>query len=59
MRIPFADGKGGTWSPGFVTAHWGRVRLFRGMFVVAVLMAAGDGVGLVGGLLKIPFVYCL
>jgi hypothetical protein len=28
MPIPFADGKGGTWSPGFLTAHWGRVQPF-------------------------------
>ena len=26
--IPFADGKGGTYYPGFLTAHWGQVRPF-------------------------------
>lgn len=26
MPIPFSDGKGGTFSPGFLTAYWGRVR---------------------------------
>jgi hypothetical protein len=28
MPIPFADGKGGTYSPGFLTAHWGKVKPF-------------------------------
>jgi hypothetical protein len=28
MPIPFSDGKGGSYSPGFLTAHWGRVRPF-------------------------------
>ena len=28
MPIPFSDGKGGTVSPGFLTAYWGRVRPF-------------------------------
>jgi len=26
MPIPFSDGKGGTFSPGFLTSFWGRVR---------------------------------
>ena len=28
MPIPFSDGKGGRVSPGFLTAHWGRVKPF-------------------------------
>lgn len=28
MPIPFSDGKGGTYSPGFLTAFWGRVKPF-------------------------------
>ena len=28
QRIPFDDGKGGTFTPGFLTAHWYRVRPF-------------------------------
>jgi PAP2 superfamily len=28
MPIPFSDGKGGTVSPGFLTAQWGKVRPF-------------------------------
>ncbi len=28
MPIPFNDGKGGTFSPGFLTAHWYRVKPF-------------------------------
>jgi hypothetical protein len=28
MPIPFSDGKGGTFSPGFLTAHWGKVKPF-------------------------------
>ena len=28
MPIPFSDGKGGTYSPGFLTAQWGRVKPF-------------------------------
>jgi hypothetical protein len=28
MPIPFSDGKGGTFAPGFLTAHWGRVKPF-------------------------------
>jgi hypothetical protein len=28
MPIPFSDGKGGSFSPGFLTAYWGRVKPF-------------------------------
>jgi hypothetical protein len=28
MPIPFSDGKGGTFSPGFLTPHWGRIEPF-------------------------------
>ncbi len=28
MPIPFSDGKGGTYSPGFLSSYWGRVKPF-------------------------------